>query len=350
MNDPPHSDPRADLEAKTAFLLSPGSYPGFAGTVELVETHMARVFLTDRYAYKMKKAVRTDYLDFSTLALREHACREELRLNRRLTSEVYLAVVPLSLGSDGRLRLGDHDDEGNGEVVEWLVKMRRLPLETCLTECIAEVSAAELAPLLRHLCDFYRAAQPLAVDPVAYLRGLQQQVEHHRQQLLAPGLGLEQAGIHAVADFLLAVTRREAGLLGQRAVDGRIVEGHGDLRPEHCFLTEPPQVIDCLEFNFALRCVDPLDELGYLALECELLGRRDLGDDILSAYRRACADPAPALLEYFYKAYRALVRAQLAAAHLQDGAIAEPQKWRAKARRYLDAARHYGRRADAHAA
>ncbi|UHQ54067.1 hypothetical protein [Microbulbifer sp. YPW16] len=344
--DPKPAPP--DLDTKTRFLLAPGSYAGDTTAVELVETHMARVFLTDRHAYKMKKPVQTAFLDFSTLALREADCREELRLNRRLTTGVYLAVVPLCQRPDGQLQLADSG--GHGEVVEWLVKMRRLSEAQNLAARGREVTGEELAPLVRRLCDFYRSAPPLAVDPVAYVTDLREHVELRRTALLAPELGLPAAGIHALADFLVTFTRREAPLLAQRAVDGRIVEGHGDLRPEHCFLTEPPQIIDCLEFNRDLRSIDPLDELGYLALECELLGRRDLGDGILASYRRACADPAPALLEYFYKAYRALVRAQLAAAHLQDGVVAEPQKWRDKTSRYLDAARHYGRRAGAHAA
>ncbi|WP_237059922.1 hypothetical protein [Microbulbifer sediminum] len=346
-----HRDTRPaqpDLDTKTRFLLATDSYSEPTSGVDLVETHMARVFLTDHHVYKMKKPVSGDYLDFSSLSLREADCREELRLNRRLTTGVYLAVVPLCQRADGQLLPLDGDC--NGQVVEWLVKMRRLPEAQNLVVRSGAVTGDELAPLVQRLCDFYRSARPLAVDPAAYVTGLREHVEQRRSALLAPELGLNAAGIHAVADFLVTFSQREATLLAQRAVDGRIVEGHGDLRPEHCFLTDPPQIIDCLEFNRELRCIDPLDELGYLALECELLGRRDLGEGILATYRRACADPAPAPLEYFYKAYRALVRAQLAAAHLQDGEVAEPQKWRDRAGRYLDAARHYGRRAGTHAA
>ena len=108
-------------EAKVAFLMQPSAYPEPTPHVERVETHMSWVFLTDRHAYKLKKPVVYDYLDYGTLAARRRNCREELRLNRRLAPNVYLDILPLAQDEFGRLRLG-----GPGEVVDWLVVMRRL--------------------------------------------------------------------------------------------------------------------------------------------------------------------------------------------------------------------------------
>ncbi|WP_323846062.1 hypothetical protein [Microbulbifer magnicolonia] len=342
MTDPAVKTP--GLDDKTHFLLSPASYAEGTASVRLVETHMARVFLTDHFAYKMKKPVRSSYLDFSSLDKRYAVCREELRLNRRLTDGVYLDLVALRVDARGGLTLGAAPEQG-GVPVEWLVKMRRLREDASLPALIDSATPQSLAPLLQRLCDFYRDAEVIPLTGSHYLARLRQQCEDWRDRLLAPQLkrelALDGGEVHAIARALLAFLGREAALLEQRAATGRIVEGHGDLRPEHCFLTQPPQVIDCLEFNRTLRCVDPVDELSYLALECELLGRRDLGEAALESYYRCGDDRPPPALARFYRANRALLRAHLAAAHLQDGEVAEPDKWKNKTRLYLAAARRY---------
>src|SRR5690348_10060399 len=115
------------IEQKVAFLSRPESYPGHVELVERKETHMSWIFLTEMHVWKLKKPVRTDYSDFSTVEARRHNASNEVRLNRRLTKDVYLGVVPLALASGGSLRLG-----GDGEAVDWLVVMRRLPANRML--------------------------------------------------------------------------------------------------------------------------------------------------------------------------------------------------------------------------
>ena len=319
------------LEQKTRFLLSPDSYPEGTSSVRLEETHMARLFLTDKFVYKMKKPVCFHYLDFSSLDKRYGVCSEELRLNRRLTDGVYLDLVPLRLSAGGRLSLGP-----SGTPVEWLVKMRRLREQDCLTQQIDRVSAHSLAPLLQRLRDFHRSAASLPLSAAQYLARLRQRIETVRLGLRAPELALDGGEIDGLAAALVDFIHAHSALIGERAENGHIVEGHGDLRPEHCFLTEPPQIIDCLEFNRDLRCLDPLDELCYLALECELLGRPDLCGLIVSSYSD---DGAPdSALVRFYQCYRAFLRAQLAAAHLLDNEVTATKKWQRMTRIYLDAA------------
>ena len=116
-----------DTEAKLAFLAQRAAYSDRPCRVECIETHMAWVFLTDRHAFKLKKPVRYEFLDFSTVEARRQDCAREIELNRRLAADVYLESVPLSVGADGLLQLG-----GDGEIVDWLVKMRRLPRERML--------------------------------------------------------------------------------------------------------------------------------------------------------------------------------------------------------------------------
>src|SRR5437660_775641 len=109
-------------------LSSPDAYKDPVTAVEVRQTHISAVFLAGLYAYKIKKPVLFDFLDFSTLEKRHHFCAEEVRLNRRLAPDVYLGVVPVTAAGQ-RLQV-----EGVGEVVEWAVKMRRLPEEATLRE------------------------------------------------------------------------------------------------------------------------------------------------------------------------------------------------------------------------
>jgi aminoglycoside phosphotransferase family enzyme len=117
---------------------------------------------------------------------------------------------------------------------------------------------------------------------------------------------------------------------------GRIVDGHGDLRPEHIWLDGAPAIIDCVEFDPALRVVDPADELAFLALECERLGAAAVGGWFLDTYTTVTGDRPPPILLAFYRVYRAMRRAVIAARHLDDPSVADPARFLARARRFLE--------------
>lgn len=319
-----------DLGAKVAFLSCPQSYPEPTSQVEAIETHMAWVFLTDAHAYKLKKPVRYDYLDFSTLEARRRCCEDEVRLNRRLAPDVYLGVVSLGTGSGGALEIG-----GGAVVHDWLVRMRRLPAELMLDRMIAggTVTVPALEALGRRLARFYGEAPREALAADAYLGRLARELDESRTELVRYGLDadLVDRALAGPSGFLAS---RPAGLR-QRVGAGRIVEGHGDLRPEHICLGDPPLVIDCIEFNRAFRILDPLDDLSYLALECRRHGAVWVGRAVIDAYAAAADDPPPEELIRFYLAYRAAVRAKIAIWHLRDDGASRAEHWVARARSYL---------------
>ncbi|HRP96496.1 MAG TPA: hypothetical protein PL143_09625 [Rhodocyclaceae bacterium] len=318
------------LDDKVAFLATPAAYAEPAARVETVETHMSWVFLTEDHAYKLKKPVRYDFLDFSTIAARRADCAAELVLNRRLAASVYLAAVALTLTDRGELRLG-----GDGPVADWLVRMRRLPARRMLDAAIAErrVDAADVARFMRVLTDFYRRAEIVATSPSAYREGFERAIRAHCAELCKPGYGLPAAAIARITAVQARFILRHAALLESRAA--RVVDGHGDLRPEHICLVDEPVVIDCLEFDRALRLLDPADELAYLALECERLGAADVGAQVFEHYAQATGDRAPDALIHFYKSFRACLRAQIAIWHTVDGRVRDHAKWRQRARDYL---------------
>jgi uncharacterized protein len=344
----PDSGPDPGLDAKLAFLSQPSSYPEPTTRVEQVQTHLSWVFLTDHHAYKLKKPVRGDFVDLRTIADRRRNCRAEVRLNRRLSPDVYVGTVPLTCDAAGRLAIG-----GDGDVVDWLVRMRRVPHDRMLDRIIATGDAAsvDVDAIVQPLHRLYRVAPRVEVSAEAYLQGLAAEITGTRDELRRPAYGLPVETIDRIAALQLRVLAREATLLAGRARAGRIVEGHGDLRPEHVCMTSPPRIIDCLEFSRALRSLDAVDELAYLALECERLGAPGLRQRIFDAYRRVSNDPVPETLIDFYQSYRASIRAKIAIWHLRDPALQRMPKWRIQALDYLRLAlAHVERAAAAEAA
>lgn len=327
------------VSERVAFL-SDAAYPDRSGPVTRQETHMSWVFFVDGSVYKMKKPVTLPYLDFSTLARREAACRAEVRLNQKLAPDVYLGVVPITL-DDGRLRLG-----GDGEVVDWLVRMRRLDQAQTLEARLraGSVGVAEVGALSRLLVRFYQTATRVKRTPAASLAGWREAVAYNRDILLDPSLGLPRGGVRAVFAAQLRFLRTHGGLIAERARRHRILDAHGDLRPEHIWLGPPIRIIDRLEFSARLRAVDPLDEVAFLDLETAYLGRPDVGRSIRDQVVAGLGDrPNPALY-LFYRSARAALRARLAIAHLLEPHPRTPEKWPRQARGYLNIALRDARR------
>lgn len=326
------------LEAKVRALCDPATYSEAPRAIEARETHMSWVFLTERHAYKLKKPVCYDFLDFSTLAKRRADCEEEVRLNARLAPHVYLGIVALTVDARGTLRL-DQD----GEAVEWLVKMRRLPAEHMLDARIraGQLDDAGLRRVALRLADFYRQCTPATSDAGAYRGRFAEAIELNRRELTRPEFGLPAATIAAAHAALTDFLAYDAPLLDARVSAGRIVEGHGDLRPEHICLEPEAAIIDCLEFNREFRIVDPADELAFLTVECAYLGAPEVGEQLANTCLAAMGDAPPARLVTFSKLFRATMRARLAIWHVQELKPEAWPRWRRSAQAYLALAAGY---------
>ncbi|MBW4050823.1 MAG: hypothetical protein HIU85_05065 [Proteobacteria bacterium] len=332
----------AVLHAKVAWLADPCHYAGRRRPVEIIETHFAFVFLTGTRAYKLKKPLRQGAMDYRTLARRERACRDELRLNRRLAPHVYLRVVPLYRDAKGSLSLRAM---AGSRVADWLVQMRRLPATRMLDRVIAAggLRPTDLDRLAATLAAFFRHAQRRPLTDGAYRARLSREIRRNADELCARDLGLSRSRIVNLSRAQLDFVNRHARALAGRGA--RLLDGHGDLRPEHVFLGTSSMracVIDCLEFDRGLRRLDPAEELAFLALECARLAAAAAGEGLLARYRRLAGDPVPPILMHFYMSRRAAVRAQIAAWHLRDRAFAgERRAWKTRAYSYLaDALRH----------
>jgi aminoglycoside phosphotransferase family enzyme len=328
------TNPQITLEEKLEFLGRPAAFPDAPDAVEVIETHFAWLFLSRRFVYKLKKPIRFQELDVTTVAARRANCELEVSLNRRLAENVYIGVVPLC-ADGGRLRL-----DGAGEAVDWLVHMYRLPGERVLDQAGVHgtVTDAELAALVDKLGAFYRRAARASWDEAEYRRALGGRIEKYAAQFAALDLPFDGDTVRELEALQIAFIRDRAPLFDARIAAERVVDAHGDLRPEHVFLGDDPQIIDCLEFSAALRLLDSAEEIAFLELECERIGCAAVGRRIYEMYRERCADPVPDELYAFYRSLRALVRALLSAWHLDDDLDAPAgARWSAQAQWYLGA-------------
>ncbi|HMM43087.1 MAG TPA: hypothetical protein PKA95_14410 [Thermomicrobiales bacterium] len=306
-------------------------------TVEVRETHKSVVFLTASDAYKLKKPIAYNSVDLRPLATRERTCREEVRLNRRLAPDVYLGVVPLTREPGGALALG-----GRGEVVDWLVHMRRLPADRMLDSMIRDqrVRSEEIEILGTRLARFYAGEPAALIDASGYRGLLLSEMERNHEALSDPALDLACASASILAAHERFLADR-AILLDERVAAGRVVNGHGDLRPEHVCLIDPPVVIDCLEFDPLLRIVDPVDELSFLGMGCSRLGIGWIEGLLLGAYSRETGDDPPAELVAFYRSFRATIWARLAAWRLRVTEADNAARWRDRAASYIGEAARF---------
>jgi aminoglycoside phosphotransferase family enzyme/predicted kinase len=335
----------------TVWLLRPETYSHGPARVEHIETHISHVFVAGDFVYKLKKPVRYDFLDFTTLAAREVACREELRLNRRLSPDAYLAIVPVLQAHVGDLRLVDEHENSCAEpIVDWLVKMRRLPTEQSL-EALAqrgELRPAHIDRLAETLAAFYASLDRLPISPNEYRARTLEHVRGNRQALLEIGELLETvegappaAVIRRVSGFQQTLLQLSPELFDERVRTGKVVDGHGDLRPEHICLADPVAIFDCIEFSADFRQLDVADELAFLAAECDFLGVPWVGPQLFERYQERTGDKVPTVLLDFYKCYRACVRAKVAVLRAKQLERETQSKAVAEAGRHLKLADGY---------
>jgi uncharacterized protein len=329
--DPDAADDRTALAHKVGWLSCADHYDSAPGPVTVRETHMSWVFMAGDRVYKLKKPVRFPYLDFSTLERRAAACRAEVSLNGRLAPGVYLGVMPLTTAAGG-YAIG-----GSGPVTDWLVVMRRLDETQTLERLLGarKVSRTQVQTLADKLHYFYRHTSRIMIDPASYLLSLRRAAAVDRRVLLHPSFALNRGTIERISRIQRHFLQRRRKVLTERIHRRFIVDAHGDLRPEHIWLSAPCPIIDCLEFNASLRSLDALDELAFLHLECERLGGRWVGEMLRHRLAILLDDDPGTGLFLFYRINRAMLRARLSIAHLMDRNPRTPEKWPRLTRTYL---------------
>jgi aminoglycoside phosphotransferase family enzyme len=294
-------------------ILERSAFPGSDKGAKLVETHISWVILTPDFAFKIKKPIQYDFLDYSTLLARKKFCQDEYRLNRRFAPDTYLGVLPIGL-KNVQLRIA----KGIENPIDYAVWMRREDNSRQLDVLLnaGKVKPDDLKLLAHSIAVFHRAHElphphfdpdELVVDFADLF---------HHEKLLLTVLGREtRATLEKMKAYLPIFIEKHSRRLKERAASGQWVDGHGDLHCRNIFLTDPPIVFDCIEFNPHLRHLDVLNELAFLCMDFDHHARPDLSVAFLQYYQleRPCIEqPEDELLFQFFKAYRANVRLKVA--------------------------------------
>ena len=305
-----------------------GGCPSWPIRPEVIETHISKVFLLEDAVYKFKKPLVLSFLDYGTRQKRLEACWQEFDLGRRFGGDIYRSVVLFQRDHNGDILIRSVDrQEPLAEAGEYAVEMARLE-RTKLMDWVlehGEISATTIDFVMNHLvrCDGPEHRLPLL--PEDYTGRIYRHIDENRatgESLLARYPD-EQKNWQILSGRLLMGWARRQRVLSERAVGQKIVDGHGDLRPEHVFLGKTVAFIDSVEFSLDFRTIDMLDELCFLAMECRFLGCEDVAEKLLTKGIQALGDDPPESLARFYQAYRAMVRAKVHFLRAQQ--LADPQ-------------------------
>jgi aminoglycoside phosphotransferase family enzyme/predicted kinase len=322
-------------------LLEPKAYPETTKQIELVQTQMSFVLLTDDYAYKVKKAVNLGYLDYTTLEKRRFFCQREVELNRRLCAEAYLGVVPIT--RDG----GEILIQGKGETIEYAVKMRRLPQQAMMDVLLAanQLTPEMIIAVAQKLAEFHRRAETSAdISAFGDINAIRKNTEENFSQTEKYiGKTISRDNYQKVKAYTDNFIQENAPLFQQRIAGGRIRDCHGDLHTAHVCFTDGICIYDCIEFNDRFRYSDVAAEVAFLAMDLDHYGRADLSRRFVNSYIDKSRDRELTKLLDFYRCYRAYVRGKVESFKLDDPYIAPAEKEPTleMAGSYFDLARAY---------
>jgi len=331
------------LPGLIAALSDPRIYPEATAGVRLIQTQMSCVFLTDEYAYKIKKPVNLGYVDYTTLEKRRYFCQREIELNRRLCPGAYMGVVPITF--DGNKFAFDDA----GEVAEYAVKMRRLPDDKLLDHLLRAnaVTPVMMDTVARKLADFHKTAKTseriAAFGSVATVT--QNTEENFSQTQKYFGRSISEKQFNTIRDFTHRFVQTNRELFEGRVKEGRTRDLHGDLHAQHICFCHDLCIFDCIEFNERFRYCDVASEVAFLAMDLDRFGRADLGRRFIQEYVTISADNEIPRLLNFYKCYRAYVRGKVASFKLDDSLVSGSDKAesQAMAQGYFDLATAYTR-------
>ena len=321
-------------------------WPEDESPIEMKQTHISILLLSRNYVVKLKKPVDFGFLDYTTLNKRLKACEDEIRLNRRLCSDTYLGLGRV-IDLDGQIRFSWK----TGKIVDYCVWMKRLPEDRMLDRMVANnaVTEAIIDRVAARLCEFHaKASRGAEVARWGSLGEVRYNWEENFTQT-EPFIGrtISAPDYEAIRSWAREEMETKAGLFDRRAREGRVVDGHGDVRCESvCVRDDAICIYDCIEFNDRFRYGDVASEGAFLAMDLDARGRPDLGYFFAEAYQRRTGDEDFFTLLPFYRCYRAYVRGKVLSFRLNESEFSEEEREDAatRAKNFFDLARRYSLR------
>ena len=324
-------------------LMNPTIYPDHPEEIGFRETHISMVFLTGQHVYKVKKPVNFGFLDFTTLEKRKHFCHLEISLNRRLSKDIYLGVVPVTQ-TEGGITL-----DGGGRPVDYAVKMNQISEDRLMDRLLDRglVTPDMVTAVSERLADFYRTAERSErIKRFALPERVKEDTDENFEQTRAyVGRTISREQFDEVQGATNGFFSHERERFLERCQEERIRDCHGDLRLEHVFFGDEISILDCIEFNERFRYTDIAADIGFLAMDLDFREREDLGDLLIQRYADLAGDRGIYSVLDFYKCYRAYVRGKVESFRLDDPLMDRVEKEKAvsRARSYFRLAHRYAR-------
>ena len=323
-------------------LMKPEAYEEEARQIELKQTHISFIFLTGKFVYKVKKAVDFGFLDFSTLERRRFFCEKELELNRRLCGDMYLEVVPIN--KSDRIKI-----DGEGETVEYAVKMKRMPEEKIMTRLLEEgkVDKKLVDRMAKIIAEFHsKAKTDKRIGEFGSLPMIETNWrENFEQSEEFIGETISNESYRLIRERAEEFMKENLALFAERVADGRIRECHGDIHSGNIFVADRIYIFDAIEFNERFRFCDVASDIAFLAMDLDFKDRGDLSKFFVERYVKYSADRESEKLLDFYKCYRAYVRGKVTSFKLKDLSVEKEEKNAAKkeAKAYFELAMEYAK-------
>ena len=323
-------------------LQKPDSLPDYTEHVHVVQTHISTVFVADEFVNKVKKTVNFGFLDFSTLEKREHYCHQEVKLNNRLSKGIYLDVLPIRF--DGKRHfLGGT----SGEVVEYAVKMRRIPDEKLMKSLFDKdaLTIDHLKMIAQVLARFHlETLRSPEIDRFGTIESFKiNSDENFAQVQKYIGISIEDHEFKALKEWTERFYEENRKVFSRRIGHGRIRDCHGDLHMEHVCFTGELSIIDCIEFNDRFRYSDTVADIAFLLMDLEYHGGKDDALTLWNLYKELAVEEEVDSLLTFYKVYRAFVRGKVNSFQVDDENISSEERQNAirRAKKYFKLAYAY---------
>jgi aminoglycoside phosphotransferase family enzyme len=323
-------------------LMKPEAYDEDPGSIELVQTHISFVFLTSNFVYKVKKAVNLRFLDFTTLEKRRFFCKKELELNRRLCGDMYLEVVPINKSDAVKIK-------GEGETVEYAVKMKRMPQERMMSKLLEKnkVDDKLVDRIAKIIAEFHSKAETnrriSEFGSIATIETNWKENYDQTEEFIGKTISSEEFELirNSINNFI----RQNASVFENRLAEGRVRDCHGDIHSGNIFVTNGIYIFDAIEFNERFRYSDVASDTAFLAMDLDHKEQADLSDFFVKKYVEYSGDQGVVRLFPFYKCYRAYVRGKVTSFKLKDPSISNEDKHTAtkEAKAYFKLASTYAK-------